>query len=449
MRLSGIALAAALLAPAVHAEATVVAPGFTLDSEAVTTAPTTTTGALAVVKTPGGRAIFVGVGPAFDDAATKIVRIDQVLSPSRDWTTRSETVLATGFTSLGGGVFDDADYNPATGAGGTLYWVDNGLEFNSLGIGDAVYGLAGPVTAAAAVSGESLEVSAPGSIPSASDVAVSPVATTVAGVGVVPAGTIFVSNSAGSAAGESLYLVNPSTGAATPGGFAVPGFAGGIKFDAVGNLFFAYADGTTFAGAQRVYAPADIAFGSPTLARSGDGSTGVAAGDYDLDGVDEMILGGGFSPDFSECTVVGVEIDTGAGTTLYQGVPNPANPFGCFTGGVAFDGTHRDVLFTDGVGVTSRVFELDGTTGDSDGDGVEDAFDNCPRVANPNQADFDRDGAGDLCDANALCGLIKSAEAGDGRPYSPWRAAGDLSYYWLLALGLLYAKRRLRRGRAR
>ncbi|MEZ4472804.1 MAG: thrombospondin type 3 repeat-containing protein [bacterium] len=35
---------------------------------------------------------------------------------------------------------------------------------------------------------------------------------------------------------------------------------------------------------------------------------------------------------------------------------------------------------------------------DRDGDGVPDATDNCPDVANPDQADGDGDHAGDLCD---------------------------------------------------
>lgn len=38
------------------------------------------------------------------------------------------------------------------------------------------------------------------------------------------------------------------------------------------------------------------------------------------------------------------------------------------------------------------------TSSDSDGDGVPDDQDNCPNVANPDQADHDKDGLGDTCD---------------------------------------------------
>ncbi len=44
----------------------------------------------------------------------------------------------------------------------------------------------------------------------------------------------------------------------------------------------------------------------------------------------------------------------------------------------------------------------DACDADDDGDGVRDVLDNCPTVANPGQADSDGDGMGDACDAVSL-----------------------------------------------
>jgi hypothetical protein len=51
-----------------------------------------------------------------------------------------------------------------------------------------------------------------------------------------------------------------------------------------------------------------------------------------------------------------------------------------------------------------------GTT-DTDGDGVVDASDNCPTIANADQRDHDADGKGDVCD---LCPHLASATDPDG-----------------------------------
>ena len=52
---------------------------------------------------------------------------------------------------------------------------------------------------------------------------------------------------------------------------------------------------------------------------------------------------------------------------------------------------------SDGFGkVDIGAYELQ--EADSDGDGITDTADNCPLNFNPDQADFDLDGIGDICD---------------------------------------------------
>ncbi len=61
---------------------------------------------------------------------------------------------------------------------------------------------------------------------------------------------------------------------------------------------------------------------------------------------------------------------------------------------------------------------------DTDSDGLCDEFDNCPLVANPDQADVDDDGTGDLCDDDDADGII---DINDNCPglWNPWQEDND------------------------
>jgi len=106
--------------------------------------------------------------------------------------------------------------------------------------------------------------------------------------------------------------------------------------------------------------------------------------DSDRDGIGDACKGDADSDDFSDfsdCAPHDPDVNPG-GKEICDGKDNNCN-------GEVDEGFPD--LDSDGL---KNCIDLD-----DDGDGVNDAADNCPAVYNPDQVDGDRDGIGDLCDA--------------------------------------------------
>ncbi len=65
---------------------------------------------------------------------------------------------------------------------------------------------------------------------------------------------------------------------------------------------------------------------------------------------------------------------------------------------------------TAAISLSASEVIINNCIGDFDGDGIDDNLDNCPTVSNPNQADTDTDGVGDVCDDICTLATIAGAD---------------------------------------
>ncbi|MCP5144032.1 MAG: thrombospondin type 3 repeat-containing protein [Gammaproteobacteria bacterium] len=193
-------------------------------------------------------------------------------------------------------------------------------------------------------------------------------------------------------------------------------------------------DSTDFDGSPRDVA-IDFAPAIPLLnatAAIGDQIIGSGTASYAIEGINTFPLSY-----TSTSTVVGHEILTGLSTNI---APNGVLATVKIVFELAISGTITNAQgqseqlavaatetywLADGIGIVKTTSEVPGSapvttfttsfTNDVDGDGIHLTQDNCPTVANANQADYDNDGLGDACDPDDdNDGVLDTADAFPG-----------------------------------
>lgn len=188
-----------------------------------------------------------------------------------------------------------------------------------------------------------------------------------------------------------LVTVDPNSGIATLIGDLPTNFAT-IAFDAAGDLYGVTGDGGT--PPETLFLINKATAGVTELFTLGNGDDGEAIA-FHPNGLMYHASGNGDGDEYFESVNVETQvvIDLGAGCDKFpddfdnDGVPdaNDNCPFD-------FNPDQAD-SDEDGIGDV-----CEGSQNDMDKDGVPDDIDNCPTVANADQSDVDEDGDGDACD---------------------------------------------------
>lgn len=115
-----------------------------------------------------------------------------------------------------------------------------------------------------------------------------------------------------------------------------------------------------------------------------------------------------------------LDLDTTVATTVPVGTYPITITVTGQTSGVVRDDSYNVII--------DATCPVTSTITDTDGDGIPDGDDNCPNVANPDQADVDSDGLGDACDDNSYApAVLTPAEDQTGNEGSTLTASGAFS----------------------
>ena len=109
---------------------------------------------------------------------------------------------------------------------------------------------------------------------------------------------------------------------------------------------------------------------------------------------------------FNGVTITGPGTANGQSGTVSWTTPAAAATSQTYDISVTFDASATSNESPASIHIT---FTIAAAPADSDGDGIGDASDNCPTVANPNQADADGDGLGNACDPNSYPPALDTA----------------------------------------
>jgi hypothetical protein len=129
---------------------------------------------------------------------------------------------------------------------------------------------------------------------------------------------------------------------------------------------------------------------------------------------------GNLGASFSGVTITGAGTGNGKSGTVSWTTPAAGATSQNYDIEVTFD---ANTTINESPATIHITFSIAGAPTDSDGDGIPNASDNCPSVANPDQSDLDDDGIGDACDADDdgdgvadttdNCPTVANADQGD------------------------------------